>query len=76
MAYVDEDLCGACRICISVCPYSAREFDEEKGIATVNDALCEGCGACAPACACGATQQRNLTDMQIKEMITASLGGK
>ncbi len=76
VAYVDEDLCGACRICISVCPYSAREFDEEKGIATVNDALCEGCGACVPACACGATQQRNLTDMQIKEMITASLGGR
>ncbi len=75
IAYVDEDLCGACRICISVCPYSAREFDEEKGVAVVNDVLCEGCGACAAACACGATQQRNLTDEQIRDMITASLGG-
>jgi len=75
VAYVDEDLCGACRICISVCPYSAREFDEEKGVAVVNDVLCEGCGACAAACACGATQQRNLTDQQIREMITACLGG-
>ena len=74
IAYVDEDLCGACRICISVCPYDAREFDEEKGIAIVNEALCEGCGACVAACGCAATQQRNLTDSQIREMISASLG--
>ncbi len=76
VAWVDEDLCGGCRICISVCPYDARKFDEEKGIAVVNEALCEGCGSCVAACACGATQQKNLTDVQIKNMITASLGGK
>lgn len=75
IAWVDEDLCGGCRICISVCPYDAREFDEEKGIVTVNEALCEGCGSCVAACACGATQQRNLSDSQIKLMVTASLGG-
>lgn len=75
VAYVDEDLCGACRICISICPYSAREFDENKGIAVVNDVLCEGCGACIAACACGATQQRNTTDEQILEMISVGLGG-
>jgi heterodisulfide reductase subunit A len=75
VAYVDETLCGGCRICISVCPYSAREFDAERGIAAVNDALCEGCGSCVAACPCGATQQRNLTDVQVRDMITASLGG-
>jgi heterodisulfide reductase subunit A len=75
IAWVDEDLCGGCRICISVCPYDAREFDEEKGIVIVNEALCEGCGSCVAACACGATQQRNLSDSQIKSMVTASLGG-
>jgi heterodisulfide reductase subunit A2 len=76
IAWVDEDLCGGCRICISVCPYDAREYDEEKGIAIVNSALCEGCGSCVAACACGATQQRNLSDSQIKYMVTASLGGE
>jgi heterodisulfide reductase subunit A len=74
VAYVDEALCGGCRICISVCPYSAREFDAKKGVAVVNDALCQGCGSCVAACPCGATQQRNLTDDQIHRMITASLG--
>ncbi|MBN2586388.1 MAG: CoB--CoM heterodisulfide reductase iron-sulfur subunit A family protein [Candidatus Fermentibacteraceae bacterium] len=76
IAWVDEELCGGCRICISVCPYDAREYDEEKCIARVNEALCEGCGSCVAACACGATQQRNLSDSQIKSMVTASLGGE
>ena len=73
IAWVDEDLCGACRICMSVCPYDAREFDEEKGVVTVNAALCEGCGSCVAACACGATQQRNLSDTQIESMVSAAL---
>ena len=76
IAWVDEDLCSGCRVCISVCPYDAREYDEEKEIVIVNEALCEGCGSCVAACVCGATQQRNLTDSQIKSMVTASLGGK
>lgn len=74
IAVVNEDECGGCRICISVCPYDAREFDEEKEVATVNEALCEGCGACVAACGCGATQQHNLTDRQVIEMISATLG--
>ena len=76
IAWVDEDLCSGCRTCISVCPYDAREYDEEKEIVIVNEALCEGCGSCVAACSCGATQQRNLSDSQIKSMITASLGGE
>jgi len=73
IAFVDEELCSGCHMCIPVCPYDAREFDKEKGIAVVKEALCEGCGACVAACPSGATQQRNLTDVQIEEMITASL---
>ncbi len=76
VAWVDEDLCSGCRTCIPVCPYDAREFDEEKEIVIVNEALCEGCGSCVAACSCGATQQKNLSDSQIKSMITASLGGE
>jgi heterodisulfide reductase subunit A len=73
VAYVDPSRCGGCKICISVCPYSAREFDVEKGNAIVKEALCEGCGACVAACPCGATQQRNMTDGQIGDMIAAGL---
>jgi heterodisulfide reductase subunit A len=74
VACVDEDLCSGCKVCISACPYDAREFDEEEGIVRVNELLCEGCGACVVSCPSGATQQKNLTDEQIREMVKASLG--
>jgi heterodisulfide reductase subunit A len=74
VACVDEDLCSGCKVCISACPYDAREFDEKEGIVRVNELLCEGCGACVASCPSGATQQKNLTDQQIREMVKASLG--
>jgi heterodisulfide reductase subunit A len=74
VAVVDEDLCSGCKICISACPYDAREFDEEKNIVRVNELLCEGCGACVAACPSGATQQKNITDDQIREMVKVVLG--
>jgi heterodisulfide reductase subunit A len=74
VAVVDEDLCSGCKVCISACPYDARQFDEEKGVVTVNELLCEGCGACVVSCPTGATQQKNLTDSQIREMVKAVLG--
>jgi heterodisulfide reductase subunit A len=71
IAKVDEDLCSGCRICVALCPYSAREYDKEKKIVVVNEALCEGCGCCAAGCPMGATQHINLTDRQIQEMVDA-----
>ncbi|MBL7149843.1 MAG: 4Fe-4S binding protein, partial [Candidatus Cloacimonetes bacterium] len=44
-------------------------LDEIKKIATVNDVLCEGCGACISVCPSSAAQQKNLTDEQIVNMI-------
>jgi len=73
VATVNEDICCGCRICIQVCPYDAREHDDEKNIAKVNEALCEGCGACVAACPSGATGQKNYEDNQILEMIKVSL---
>ena len=73
VATIDEDACSGCRICITACPYQAREFDPEKKVAKVNEVLCEGCGACVAACPAGASQQKNYKDGQIYEMITAAL---
>ncbi|MFC1683511.1 4Fe-4S binding protein, partial [Candidatus Zixiibacteriota bacterium] len=39
VAVVDEDLCSGCKVCISACPYDARQFDEEEGIVRVNELL-------------------------------------
>ena len=42
---VIEELCAGCGICITVCPYGARELDPVKKVIKVNEVLCEGCGA-------------------------------
>ncbi|RKY53843.1 MAG: disulfide reductase [Candidatus Neomarinimicrobiota bacterium] len=72
---VIEELCAGCGICITVCPYGARELDPVKKVVKVNEVLCEGCGACAAACPSGAAQQRNQTDSQIFSMVKAILKG-
>ena len=70
---VNDELCSGCGICITMCPYSARTLDPDRGVVVVNEILCEGCGACAAACPSGAAQQRNQTDNQIFSMLRAML---
>jgi heterodisulfide reductase subunit A len=71
VAYVDEDLCAGCGICVEACPYSARNLHERKKIAGVIEVLCQGCGACIAACPNGASQQRNFAADQLLHMIEA-----
>lgn len=75
VAFVDEDLCSGCGLCISLCPYDARELElvEGKKIAKVKEILCEGCGSCIAGCPAGACQQRNLEDGQIIKMVESVL---
>jgi heterodisulfide reductase subunit A len=76
IAGVDEDLCSGCSICVSVCPFNARELDKEKMVVKVTEALCQGCGSCSAACPSGAAQQRNLIDRQIEQMVESVLEEK
>jgi len=73
IAVINEDLCSGCKMCISVCPYDAREFNSAKNIVEVNAAKCEACGSCVVTCPSGASQQLNFTDSQIKGMVKAIL---
>jgi heterodisulfide reductase subunit A len=72
-AEVDEDRCSGCRMCNSLCPYSAIEFDEEKHRSKVNSALCKACGACVAACPSRAIKARHFTDEQILAQIEGVL---
>jgi heterodisulfide reductase subunit A len=73
IAYVDEELCSACGLCIEACPYEAREMHPWKDLATVNVALCQGCGACVVACPNKASAVRNFTTGQVLAMVEAAL---
>ncbi len=62
---IDEDLCGGCNTCITLCPYSAVHRDIEKKVAVVDDTLCRGCGTCVASCPTGAAKARHFTKEQI-----------
>jgi len=69
-ASVNEDICCGCQTCISVCPYSAISFDEEKSVSVVNELICKGCGTCGSTCPTGAIRSRHYTDEQILSQIS------
>jgi heterodisulfide reductase subunit A len=73
---IDEDICVGCKVCIGLCPYSAIEFDERRGISVVNDAVCKGCGSCAGYCPSGAAKIKHFTDRQVFAEIEGLLSAR
>ncbi|UCE19840.1 MAG: CoB--CoM heterodisulfide reductase iron-sulfur subunit A family protein [Gemmatimonadota bacterium] len=73
VAFVDEDYCSGCGVCVETCPYGARELQGRKRVAKVIEVLCQGCGACIAACPNGACQQRNFQAEQCLYMLDAAL---
>jgi len=72
---IDPDICIGCRICIGLCPYSAIEFDERKGVSRINKAVCKGCGSCSGYCPSGAAKVQHFTDKQVFAEIQGVLTG-
>jgi heterodisulfide reductase subunit A len=64
-AVIEEEFCSGCKTCISLCPYTAISFNDEKKVSIINEALCKGCGTCAAACPSGAITSRHFTAEQI-----------
>jgi len=64
-AFIGEEICSGCQICVGMCPYTAIHFDSEKSVAALNEALCKGCGTCVAACPSGAAQQNLFLDEQL-----------
>jgi heterodisulfide reductase subunit A len=65
ISWIDPDICAGCQTCIGLCPYTAIEFDERRGVSVVNAALCKGCGSCAGFCPSGAAQVAHFLPRQI-----------
>jgi heterodisulfide reductase subunit A2 len=72
---IDPDICIGCQVCIGLCPYTAIEFNQRKGISEVNEAICKGCGSCAGYCPSGAAKVQHFTDKQIFSEIEGLLAG-
>ena len=68
---VNEELCSGCRLCNTLCPYSAIEFNEDKRKSNVISALCKGCGVCVASCPSSAIKGRHFTDQQVLAQVDA-----
>ncbi len=64
-ASVREDECSGCRVCNTMCPYGAIEFNVEKNVSHVITALCQGCGTCVAACPSGVIDGAHFTNTQV-----------
>ena len=84
IAYIKEDTCAGCGLCVSVCPFTAIELvevlDKEKStrenpvmkmVARVNEGICKGCGTCAAGCRSLSANLRGFEGRQILAEIDA-----
>jgi heterodisulfide reductase subunit A len=72
VAETDPMICSQCGVCISICPYSAPVFTQERpfnGKAQINAVLCKGCGLCVASCRSGAIHLKGFDNDQIFSQI-------
>ena len=72
-ASIDADRCSGCRICNTLCPYSAIVFHEDTKKSEVLTALCQGCGTCVAACPSAAISGAHFTHDQLISQIEGIL---
>jgi heterodisulfide reductase subunit A len=65
VATIHEENCSGCRICNTLCPFNAIDFDFEKGVSVINQALCKGCGTCVAACPAQAISGAHFSNEQV-----------
>ncbi len=67
VAYIKEEICDGCGVCIEICPASAIEKVGKS--VKVNSVSCIGCGICIPECPKGAIDLHNYTENQLLAQI-------
>jgi heterodisulfide reductase subunit A len=78
-ALVEENLCGGCKICASICPFMAVEIKtdvvegKESSRAEVIEAMCQGCGLCGSSCPTGAIKIQQYSNEQVLTQVDAAL---
>jgi len=68
-----ETLCTGCQNCVTVCPYGAATYNEEKHVSVINEAICRGCGNCVGSCPSGAARSKHFTHIQLHQEVIEAL---
>ncbi len=72
IAVVNRSKCSVCLTCVKVCPYGAPSISGEYNVsATIDPAVCQGCGICVSECPAKAIELQCFTDSQLKAKILA-----
>jgi heterodisulfide reductase subunit A2 len=71
---INPDICSGCKSCMSLCAYSAIEFDQRRGVCVIKEAMCKGCGSCAGHCPSGAAQIKHFSEKQLFGELEGLLG--
>jgi len=70
---VKDKWCTGCGACVKICPYDARQINDETKVSEVIEVLCQACGACSVACTSGVSEQRGFEKTEIFAMIDTGL---
>jgi len=76
IAIVDNERCGGCGTCVSICEYNALKMvqsDHSRMVAKIDPMLCKGCGTCASRCPSRAIEVKGFTREETMAMIKAAL---
>jgi coenzyme F420-reducing hydrogenase delta subunit/ferredoxin len=70
---IDENYCGKCSICYSICPYEAIHKVEETGEVVLDIEKCQVCGICYSACPASAIEITYYDDKSLLDWIKATV---
>jgi len=74
VAYIIQERCNKCGVCIEVCPVAAVEKTVEEIM--INPVSCIGCGICVPRCPREAIDLKNCTEAQLMAQIRGVCEGE